>query len=83
MIKNVLIAFAVTFVVAAGLVYLDILGGSSSTTTFITPVVLGGVTFLVLQGLSGNRKEVRVDDANRQSSLSAPAAKARFFGTNR
>lgn len=73
MIKNALIAFAVAFVAGVGLGFLDSLSGSSSETTFILPLVLGSLTFFILQMRSGNRKEVRVDAASRQSLLTAPA----------
>jgi hypothetical protein len=73
MIKNLLIGFAVAFAAGVGFGLLDYFSGSSSSTSVVLPMVLGFLTFLVLQGLSGNRKEARVDDAIRQSSLSAPA----------
>jgi hypothetical protein len=73
MIKNLLIGFAVTFAAGVGFGLLDYFSGSSSSTSVVLPVVLGFFTFLILQMLSGNRKEARVDDAARQSSLSAPA----------
>jgi hypothetical protein len=73
MIKNLLIGFAVAFAVGLGFGLLDYFSGSSSSTSVVLPVVLGFFTFLILQMLSGNRKEARVDDAARQSSLSAPA----------
>jgi hypothetical protein len=73
MIKNLLIGFAVAFAAGVGFGLLDYFSGSSSSTSVVLPMVLGFLTFLVLQGLSGNRKEARVDDATRQSSLSAPA----------
>jgi hypothetical protein len=73
MIKNLLIGFAVAFAVGVGFGLLDYFSGASSSTSFVLPVVLGFFTFLILQMLSGNRKEARVDDAARQSSLSAPA----------
>jgi hypothetical protein len=73
MIKNLLIGFAVAFAAGVGFGLLDYFSGSSSSTSVVLPMVLGFLTFLVLQGLSGNRKEARVDDATRQSSLTAPA----------
>lgn len=81
MIKNALIAFAVAFVAGVGLGFLDSLTGSSSETTFILPVVFGALTFFFLQMRSGNRKEVRVDAASRQSSLTAtvPAGQALLY----
>jgi hypothetical protein len=73
MIKNLLLGFAVAFAAGIGFGLLDYFSGSSSSTSVVMPMVLGFLTFLVLQALSGNRKEARVDDATRQSSLSAPA----------
>src|SRR5580704_214038 len=73
MIKNLLLGFAVAFAAGIGFGLLDYFSGSSSSTSVVLPMVLGFLTFLVLQALSGNRKEARVDDATRQSSLSAPA----------
>ena len=71
MIRSSLIALAVTFVSAVGLGFLDWRIGSSSPSGFILPMGLGAFTFFILQMMSGNRKEVRVDDASRQSSLNA------------
>jgi len=81
MIKNGLIAFAVAFVAGVGLGFLNSLSGSSSETTFILPVVLGVLVFFILQMRAGNRKEVRVDAAGRQSLLSAaaPAGQALLY----
>jgi hypothetical protein len=81
MIKNVLIALAVAFVAGVGLGFMDRVSGSSSETSFIMPVVLGVFVFFFLQMRSGNRKEVRVDAASRQSSLSAaaPAGQALLY----
>ena len=81
MIKNALIAFAVAFAAGLGLGFLERLSGSSSETTLILPVVLGVMVFFALQMRSGNRKEVRIDAALRQSSLSAaaPAGQALLY----
>jgi hypothetical protein len=73
MIKNVLIAFAVAFAAGVGLGFLNSLSGSSSETMFTLPVVFGVLVFFILQMRAGNRKEVRVDAASRQSLLSAIA----------
>lgn len=73
MIKNLLIGVGVTCVLAFGFGFLDALTGTSTTSGFTLPIVFGTLTFLALQGLSGNRKEVRVDEASRQASLSAAA----------
>src|SRR5258707_4152443 len=72
MIKNLLIAFAVAFVAGFGIAFLEGLSGSpSSSTPAVMPIVLGVLVFFILQMRAGNRKEVRVDDANRQACLSA------------
>jgi hypothetical protein len=73
-IKHFLIALAVAIVAGAAFGFLDNLSGSPSPTTSYLPVVFAGLTFFALQMRSGNRKEVRVDDANRQASLNAVAA---------
>jgi hypothetical protein len=74
MIKNLLIAFAVALAAGFGFGFLDRLTDSpSSTTSALMPMVFGVIVFFILQMRSGNRKEVRVDDATRQSSLSAVA----------
>lgn len=81
MIKNALIAFVVALGAGIGLGFLEGLSDSSSETTFIIPVVLGVLVFFILQMRSGNRKEVRVDSASRQSSLTAaaPAGQALLY----
>jgi hypothetical protein len=73
-LKNALIAFAVAFVIAVGLEFLNVWADpDSSAISPVIPTVIAIIVFFVLQMLSGNRKEVRVDDAGRQSSLSAVA----------
>ena len=73
MIKNLLIGFAVAFVAAFGLGFVERLGDPTATASPVMPIVLGFFVFLILQMMSGNRKEARVDDAGRQASLSAVA----------
>ena len=82
MIKNALIAFAVAFVIAVGLEFLNRWADpESSAVSPLIPTVTAIVVFSLLQMLSGNRKEVRVDDASRRSSLSAvaPAGQALLY----
>jgi hypothetical protein len=74
LIRNSLIAFAVALVVGLGIGFLNRLADPESPTISpIFPTVIAILVFFVLQMLSGNRKEVRVDDAGRQSSLHATA----------
>jgi hypothetical protein len=83
LIKNALIGFAVAFVAGFALSFLDTVSGSSSGSgpSLVLPAVLGILTFFMLQMLSGNRKEARVDDAARQAALSAtvPPGQALLF----
>jgi hypothetical protein len=81
MVKNLLIAVAVAFLAGLGIEFLDQLSGSATTSPFIMPTVLGFFVFFFLQMRAGNRKEVRIDDASRQSSLSAvaPAGQALLY----
>jgi hypothetical protein len=73
-IKNLLISFAVVFAISFGLGLLermnDVSFGTSST---VLSMGLGFFTFFILHMMSGNRKEVRADNASRQASLSAVA----------
>jgi hypothetical protein len=81
-LKNGLIAFAVAFVIAVGLEFLNVwTDPDSSSVSPLIPTVIAIVVFCALQMLSGNRKEVRVDDASRQSSLRAavPAGQALLY----
>src|SRR5215469_1953537 len=75
MIKNLLIALAVIVAGGVVLVYLD------ATSYVAGLVVLGIAVFFGLQRMSGNRGEVRVDDASRESSLNAvvPAGQALLY----
>jgi hypothetical protein len=82
MIKNLLIAFAVALVAGFGLELLNQWADpQSSGFSPAIPTVLAVVVFSCLQMLSGNRREVRVDDAGRQASLSAlaPAGAALLY----
>jgi hypothetical protein len=82
MIKNLLIAFAVALVAGFGLELLNQWADpQSSGFSPAIPMVLAVVVFSCLQMLSGNRREVCVDDAGRQASLSAlaPAGAALLY----
>jgi hypothetical protein len=82
LIRNLLIAFAVALVAGFAIGFLNRLADpESSTISPIFPMVIAILVFFVLQMLSGNRKEVRVDDAARQSSLhaAAPAGQALLY----
>jgi hypothetical protein len=82
LIKNLLIAFAAALVVGFGMGFLNRLADpESSSVSPIFPTITALVVFFVLQMLSGNRKEVKVDDAGRQSSLhaTAPAGQALLY----
>jgi hypothetical protein len=75
MIKNLLIALAVTFVAGVVVMYVG------ATSSLAMAVVLGIAVFFALHMTSRNRKEVRVDDAHRLSSLRAvaPAGQALLY----
>jgi hypothetical protein len=75
MIKNLLIALAVTFVAGVVIMYVG------ATSSLAMAVVLGVAVFFALHMTSRNRKEVRVDDAHRLSSLRAvaPAGQALLY----
>lgn len=77
MIKNLLIAFAVAFV--AGIVFSY--AGQDPTLVMGMPVVFGCLAFFGLQMTAGNRKEVQVDKAARESALNAavPAGQALLY----
>ena len=76
MIKNILIAVAAVFV---GWVGLQLLHASFLTPTI--PLIFGASVFMAQQRLSANRQELLVDDATRQSCLSAvaPAGQALLY----
>src|SRR5215470_17579052 len=74
MIKNLLIAFGVTFLLALGFGFINgITGQSSGVVTTVLPMTFGILTFLGLQMRAGTRKEAPVDDAVRQAALNAVA----------
>ncbi|HMD19248.1 MAG TPA: hypothetical protein VKH40_02955 [Alloacidobacterium sp.] len=71
-IRNFQISLAVIVVSGVALSLLDLAaGGSSSSLSIFLPIFLGILAGCALQAMSENRREVRIDDATRQSSLNA------------
>src|SRR5262249_50539168 len=82
MIKNLLIAFGVTFVLALGFGFINgITAQSSGVVTTVLPMTFGILTFLGLQMRAGTRKEAPVDDAVRRAAVGgvAPPGQALLY----
>jgi len=82
MIKRILIAFGVAFGIAFALAMLEVASDTTfGPSAYVMPAAIGSLTFFILQMKSGNRKESRLDKAQRQASLSAiaPEGKALLY----
>ena len=70
-IRNFQISLAITVVSGVALTLLDLAaGGSSSGLSILLPILLGILAGCALQAMSGNRKEIGIDDATPQPSRS-------------
>ena len=76
-IKNALIGFGVAFALAFGLSFLATIGGSPTQSSIPVAAAMGVVVFFILQMRSGNRNEVRGDDAAREVALQGPVPPGR------